>query len=46
MKRYIITYMLRPEAENITITVLAKSYEDACIFAKAYRKNAFKIDEA
>ena len=45
MKRYMITYHLRPDAEDITITITAKNYEDACVFAKAYRKDGFSICE-
>ena len=45
MKRYQITYFLRPEAENIVFSILAKSYEDACIFAKDYREGAFDCRE-
>lgn len=41
MKRYKITYFLRPDAENIEVVISAKSYEDACIWAKGYRKESF-----
>lgn len=45
MKKFRITYILRPEAENITMVIIADSYEDACIFAKGYRKGAFSCEE-
>ena len=45
MKCFRITYHLRPDAEDITVEIVAKSYEDACIFAKAYRKDGFSIEE-
>ena len=45
MKRYLITYYLMPDASNIEIVVLAKSYEDACMYAKDYRKESFSVIE-
>lgn len=45
MKKYRITYHMRPDAEDITIEIMAKSYEDACIFAKEYRKDGFSVEE-
>lgn len=45
MKRYKITYHLLPDAEDITIDYLAKSEEDAVIYAKEYRKDAFSVRE-
>ena len=45
MKHYKITYYLMPECENIEIVIGAKSYEDACVFAKMYRKNSFSVEE-
>lgn len=45
MKKYKITFYLRPEADNITIYVMAKSYEDACIMAKGFRRESFSCDE-
>lgn len=45
MKRFEITYYLMPEAENISMVILAKTYEDACIFAKEYRRETFSCKE-
>lgn len=45
MKKYKITYYLRPEAENIIVYIMAKSYEDACVYAKGYRRESFSVDE-
>lgn len=45
LKKYKIVYYLYPDAENVETTVMAKSYEDACIFAKDYRKEGFSCDE-
>lgn len=42
MEKYRITYHMFPE-NNIEIVILAKNYDDACIFAKRYRKEAFSI---
>lgn len=44
MKEYIITYHMHPE-QDIVITVKAESEEDAAIYAKGYRKDAFTIEE-
>lgn len=44
MKDYTITYYLYP-AENLTIRIAAKSYEDAVVFAKMYRKDSFSVEE-
>lgn len=44
MKDYIITYYLYP-AENIEIRISAKTYEDAVIIAKTYRKDSFSVEE-
>lgn len=45
MKKYIITYHLRPEAEDITIEYVAASEEEAIIYAKSYKDCAFSIKE-
>lgn len=46
MKKYRITYYLKPEADNITIEISAKDYEEACIYAKDYRRGeSFSCDE-
>lgn len=45
MKRFRITYFLKPEADNIVICIYAKTYEKACIFAKDYRKESFACEE-
>lgn len=45
MKSYKIIYRLMPDSENIEITILAKSYEDACVWAKEYRRETFTCDE-
>lgn len=44
MKRFKITYHLWP-GEDITVEITAKNYEDACVFAKNYRKDGFSIEE-
>lgn len=44
MKHYRITYHRWPE-EDIVIEITAKSYEDACIYAKEFRKDGFSIEE-
>jgi len=45
MKTYRIEYVLYPEAENIEIIVFAKNYEEACAYAKEYRKESFTCEE-
>ena len=45
MKTYRIVYHLMPDASNIEITISAESYEEACVYAKQYRKNGFSIEE-
>ena len=45
MKFFKITYFLKPEAENIVMTVSAKSYEQACVHAKGYRKESFSCTQ-
>ena len=45
MKKYKIIYHLKPDAEDIEVIIAAKSYEDACIFAKQYRRNCFSVQE-
>ena len=45
MKKYRITYFIQPDGENIVIEIWAKSYEDACIYAKDYRKEGFTVEE-
>lgn len=45
MKRFKIIYRLRPDAEDVVIIILAKTYEDACIFAKSYRREGFSCEE-
>ena len=45
MKKYEITYHLQPDAENITIDILANTEEEAIEFAKEYRKEGFSIKE-
>lgn len=31
-----VTYFLRPDNDNIVVTVAARSYEEACVLAKAF----------
>ena len=45
MKQYRIIYYLAPDDENIEIVIWAKNYEDACIFAKEYRREVFSVQE-
>lgn len=45
MKQYKIEYKLMPDAENIEVIVSAKSYEDACVWAKDYRRETFSVCE-
>lgn len=45
LKRYEITYYLRPEYENITTVILAKNYEDAYTFAHDQRIAGFSVKE-
>lgn len=45
MKKYKITFYLMPEAENVVIIISARSYEEACIFAKGYRRESFSCVE-
>ena len=45
MKKFEITYYLMPDAPNIIMVVPAKTYEDACIFAKGYRREVFGCKE-
>lgn len=45
MGRYRITYHMMPDADDIVIEIVAKNYEDACKFAKAYRKDGFSVEE-
>lgn len=45
MKQYKIVYYMMPESANIEIRILANSYEDACVWAKEYRKNSFSCEE-
>jgi mRNA-degrading endonuclease RelE of RelBE toxin-antitoxin system len=42
VKKYRITYQMHP-AKNIVVVVMAKSEEEAIIFAKQYRKDVFTI---
>ena len=46
-KRYKITYFTAdlPEEENVVIEILAKDYEEACVFAKGYKRYGFAIEE-
>ena len=44
MKCFKITYFISIR-DTITITVTAKTYEDACIFAKSYREESFSCIE-
>ncbi len=44
MKKYKVVYMMWPESKNIEIIIFAKSYEDACVYAKNYRKESFTIN--
>ena len=46
MKTYKIIYHLKPDApENLEIIIKAKNYDDACIFAKQFRKDSFSVAE-
>ena len=42
MNAYTITYLMYPE-ENIKVTVTTKTEEEAIIYAKECRKDAFMI---
>lgn len=44
MKTYLITYQMYPK-RNIKIAIKAKTEEEAVIYAKNYRKEAFYIIE-
>lgn len=44
MKSFRITYIMYPD-ENIEVICTAKTEEEAVIYAKNYRKDAFKIEE-
>lgn len=45
MKRFKIVYHLMPDSENIEVTIFAKNYDDACVWAKEYRHESFSCDE-
>ena len=45
MAQFEITYFLMPDSENVTITVSAKTEEEAVIFAKQYRREGFSIKQ-
>lgn len=45
MTTFKIVYHLMPEADDIEITISAESYEEACVFAKQYRREGFSIEE-
>ena len=45
MNKYIITYRMFPDAENIVICAMFKSMEEAIIYAKNYKQCAFSIEE-
>jgi hypothetical protein len=34
-----------PDAKNIVFVFMAKTYEEACRFAKEYRSEAFTVEE-
>ena len=42
--KYKITYHMWPE-KNIVMVIVAKSEEEAIIFAKEYRNDSFSIEE-
>lgn len=44
-KRFKITYHLMPDSENIELVIVANDYEEACVFAKDYRKESFSVEE-
>lgn len=45
MKTYKIIYHLKPDSEDVEIIIKAKNYDDACIFAKQFRKDSFSVAE-
>lgn len=45
MHTYIITYHMHPY-DDITVTIKANTEEEAIIYAKGYRNDAFSIEEA
>ena len=45
MKTYKIIFHLMPDSENIEVDIYAKSYEDACVWAKDYRRESFSVYE-
>lgn len=45
MRWYIITYHMGPFVDDIIVTFPAHDEEEAIIFAKGYRKDAFSIEE-
>ena len=45
MKKWRIEYKLEPDDRNVVITVSAATYEDACIYAKEFRREGFSVDE-
>lgn len=44
MKKYKIIYFMFPE-KNIEVIILAKDMEEAIIYAKNFRKDAFSVTE-
>jgi hypothetical protein len=45
-KQYRITYFLKPEFDNITVTIAARSYEEACVMAKEMKQGySFSVQE-
>ena len=44
MKKYKITYHMWPE-KDIEMVILARSEEEAIIFAKEYRNGSFSVEE-
>lgn len=44
MELYRITYFMYPY-ENIVVTIWAKDFDDACVYAKTYRNDSFSIDK-
>lgn len=44
MKRYKITYHMHPQ-EDIVIWIASHNEDDACLYARSYRKDAFSIKE-
>lgn len=45
MNVYMVTYHLRPDAEDVTIRIKAQSEDEAITIAKSYMIDGFSIKE-